>query len=90
MLFINHNSTDPISFKIGNVKVTQVGHAKLLGVTFNEKQKWDEWNWRSHQLLESENFSHKKTKASYQPRGPSEGCRQSIYLQSEIWTSTTW
>ena len=31
----------PIQIKEGNEKVTQSSSAKLLGINFNEKQKWD-------------------------------------------------
>ena len=32
---------NPLSVSIGDVKVTQLNQAKLLGITFNEKQNWN-------------------------------------------------
>ena len=42
MIFPNAKNKEPISIKIGNETVTQEEHAKLLGITFSEKQNWKE------------------------------------------------
>ena len=42
MLFLNHDPTDQFTLNIGNVDVNRVCQAKLLGMTFNEKQNWND------------------------------------------------
>ena len=41
LIFINlKNQSDPVQIKIGGEIITQESNAKLLGITFDDDQKW--------------------------------------------------
>ena len=40
ILGLKNNNTDPITIKIGKESIIQETHAKLLGMTMDEKQGW--------------------------------------------------
>ena len=55
MLFLNHKSDEKISIRIGDATIQQVDHAKLLGITFNEKLNWNDQIYGSGGLINSLN-----------------------------------
>ena len=55
MIFLNTKSEEPITIKIGEVTITQDKHAKLLGITFNEKQDWKDQIYGKGGVLSSLN-----------------------------------
>ena len=96
MLFLNYkNSTDgeTIELNIGNELVKQQRCAKLLGITFNEKQKWNDQihgkgglisalNQKLYLILRLKNHLNKKAIIKV---------ADSIFnVQNKIWNSTLW
>ena len=54
-LFLHTKTDAPISIRIGETRVTQEDHAKLLGITFGEKQDWKEQIYGKGGLLSALN-----------------------------------